>query len=218
MSKSVYRSLKPGEKIQAGDEAYTWTDRDCKMLGWRVYSKDDVKSLGAKNTVDAGMVPWRRLVNCKADDSLIESAIKTLIERRLVSAEAGSDATLNAQLRQILSEHDFSVAHVGEDYLATLWEGRHKSTVRDLLKLDRYANRVAWQGSLSGKAKSRMIRSYSDGDQVARLTLRQDLEIEHGLAGHPKADLLWSKAWEAGHGYGLLSIIESYEDLMELVK
>jgi len=47
--------------------------------------------------------------------------------------------------------------------------------------------------------------------------LRADLEVEYEMVGHPKADLLWTKAWNAGHGTGLGDVIYHYGDLHELV-
>ncbi len=45
-----------------------------------------------------------------------------------------------------------------------------------------------------------------------------DLEEENGLIGHPKAEVLWAKAWEQGHSCGLLEVVGCYEDLLELVQ
>lgn len=55
---------------------------------------------------------------------------------------------------------------------------------------------------------------------VSRLEdqLRTDLEAEHGMAGHHKADLLWEKAWERGHSCGLSEVASNYEDLVVLAK
>lgn len=45
-----------------------------------------------------------------------------------------------------------------------------------------------------------------------------DLEADHGIVGNPKADMLWSKAWDRGHAYGLGEVISIYGDLVDLVK
>jgi hypothetical protein len=60
-------------------------------------------------------------------------------------------------------------------------------------------------------------RLYAQSEQQGIAQLREDLEWEHGLSGHHKADLLWSKAWEHGHGYGLEEVAQRYNDLAELV-
>jgi hypothetical protein len=45
-----------------------------------------------------------------------------------------------------------------------------------------------------------------------------DLEEEHGMTGHPKAALLYGKAWQLGHSAGLGEVASYYEDLVDLVK
>jgi hypothetical protein len=47
---------------------------------------------------------------------------------------------------------------------------------------------------------------------------RSDVEEANDMKGHPKADLLWSKAWEHGHSGGYGEVLSHYEDLVELVK
>jgi hypothetical protein len=57
-------------------------------------------------------------------------------------------------------------------------------------------------------------------DEQFRITaaFRKSLEEEHGTVGHPKADLLWEKAWEDGHSGGYGEVLNYYIDLVELVK
>lgn len=47
---------------------------------------------------------------------------------------------------------------------------------------------------------------------------KTDLEAEYGLTGHPKADLLYSKAYEMGHSSGHAEVANYYGDLAELLK
>jgi len=56
-------------------------------------------------------------------------------------------------------------------------------------------------------------------EETAALTskLKADLEAEHGLVGHPKADKVWAKAWEDGHSSGYGEVASIYDDLAELV-
>ena len=58
------------------------------------------------------------------------------------------------------------------------------------------------------------------GAETARLEalFRSDLEDEHGMKGHPKADLLFSKAWSMGHSSGYGEVANYYDDLVDLVK
>ena len=45
-----------------------------------------------------------------------------------------------------------------------------------------------------------------------------DLEAEHGMTGHPKAGLLFTKAWDHGHSSGFTEVAIAYNDLVDLVK
>lgn len=47
--------------------------------------------------------------------------------------------------------------------------------------------------------------------------LRAKLEEEHGTKGHPKANLLWNKAWDHGHACGYSAVVSMYADLVELI-
>lgn len=44
-----------------------------------------------------------------------------------------------------------------------------------------------------------------------------DLEEEFALHAHPKADLLFKKAWERSSGEGLAQVYHTYADLSELI-
>lgn len=45
----------------------------------------------------------------------------------------------------------------------------------------------------------------------------RDLEVEFGMVDHPKAKLLYGKAWQMGHAAGLHEVANCYSDLVELV-
>lgn len=47
---------------------------------------------------------------------------------------------------------------------------------------------------------------------------RSDLEAEYEMTDHPKASLLWEKAWERGHSGGFSDVYSAYADMVELVK
>lgn len=57
-------------------------------------------------------------------------------------------------------------------------------------------------------------------EEERRLTnlLKSDLELEHGVAGHAKADKVWSLAWEHGHSSGYSEVINYYEEFVELIQ
>lgn len=47
---------------------------------------------------------------------------------------------------------------------------------------------------------------------------QEDLEAYYEMKGHPKAGLLYWKAYERGHSGGMSEVANEYSDLVELVK
>jgi hypothetical protein len=45
-----------------------------------------------------------------------------------------------------------------------------------------------------------------------------DITAYYGLTGHPKANLLFDKAWARGHSHGYQEVFNVYDDLVDLVK
>lgn len=45
---------------------------------------------------------------------------------------------------------------------------------------------------------------------------KRDVISDFGLAGHPKADRIFAKAWESGHAYGYPEVYSHFADLAEL--
>jgi hypothetical protein len=58
------------------------------------------------------------------------------------------------------------------------------------------------------------------GAETARLEtkFRDDLEEEYDMVGHPKADILFSKAWQMGHSAGYGEVASYYDELYDLVR
>lgn len=46
---------------------------------------------------------------------------------------------------------------------------------------------------------------------------KQDLEEVNGLTNHPKADMLFNKAWEMDHSDGYYQVYMTYNDLADLL-
>ena len=109
--------------------------------------------------------------------------------------------------------------------------------VRDALDDGRYTNKVPYEYTPVPVDEDRMTvrqakeheenekrkkqdqrRLHREEDTRLNALLRTDLEEEHGLVGHPKADRAWDLAWEHGHSSGYSDIIYYYEDFAELVK
>ena len=59
--------------------------------------------------------------------------------------------------------------------------------------------------------------AYNADARLLDAQFRDDLEEEFGMKGHPKADILYSKAYEHGHSSGYSDIFSWYSDLHELV-
>lgn len=51
-----------------------------------------------------------------------------------------------------------------------------------------------------------------------RLELKVKLQNAHGLADHPKADLLFDMAWNEGHANGIREVEIYYDIMAELLK
>lgn len=59
---------------------------------------------------------------------------------------------------------------------------------------------------------------YSAEEARLRALFEEDLAVEHGLFGHPKASAVFSMAWSDGHSGGLEDVAARYAELADLVK
>lgn len=73
------------------------------------------------------------------------------------------------------------------------------------------------QAELKGVKREEQRKANEEAGRRAD-ELRARLERDNGVVGNPKADLLWSKAWELGHANGLSEVECYYDDLVELIK
>lgn len=67
------------------------------------------------------------------------------------------------------------------------------------------------------KAHREHVAAYYARSAALEAEFRHDLEVEYLMVGHPKADLLYGKAWQMGHAGGLHNVANHYADLVELV-
>jgi hypothetical protein len=66
--------------------------------------------------------------------------------------------------------------------------------------------------------RSEQEKTYNQhGAEIHRLFV-EALEKEYGMAGHPKAGAVFSKAWESGHSSGYAEVANCYADLVALAK
>ena len=65
----------------------------------------------------------------------------------------------------------------------------------------------------------REMRQQYDAEEARLMKkFRSDLEDENGIAhDHPKAQKLWSMAWEYGHASGIHEVANYYEEFADLV-
>ena len=68
------------------------------------------------------------------------------------------------------------------------------------------------------KEHLRVVAAYHARSAELEAQFRDDLEHYYGMKGHPKADLLYGKAYDRGHSGGMEEVANHYSDLVELVK
>jgi hypothetical protein len=73
----------------------------------------------------------------------------------------------------------------------------------------------AYETAKTAYTQSAALYREDEGRLLAKF--REDLELEFGTKDHPKAGVLFSKAWEHGHSSGLGEVYTAYEDLAELL-
>jgi len=69
-------------------------------------------------------------------------------------------------------------------------------------KEKRAAEHAAWQEKCRARRKAH----------------KDKMEEEHGLSGHPKADLLYEMAWDMGHADGYNEVETCYADMARLLE
>lgn len=67
-------------------------------------------------------------------------------------------------------------------------------------------------------AKKARRSAEREAQRLAQQRHRDSLEKDNGTWGHPKADMLYSIAWELGHSDGLDSVTSYYEMMVDLIK
>jgi hypothetical protein len=89
----------------------------------------------------------------------------------------------------------------------------------------RRARRASWVALgytvevVAGDAEFRAVRdAYNAEDRRLDAQFKADLTAEYDMVGHPKAELLFKKAWDQGHANGLANVVSIYDDLYDLVK
>lgn len=78
-----------------------------------------------------------------------------------------------------------------------------------------YTNKLPYA---SNKKNPKVHDAYYAEEVRLIRNFKNDLETEFKMQDHPKAELLYAKAWAQGHSSGLHEVYYAYSDLVELVK
>ncbi len=80
---------------------------------------------------------------------------------------------------------------------------------------------LAWEEGSWGKGKDELKKAQAKRRAetgVERLALKQSLEEENGVVGHPKSDYLFLQAWSRGHALGDTEVKMCYNEMVWLIK
>lgn len=91
------------------------------------------------------------------------------------------------------------------------------ATVESSTQVREYADRLD-EYEILMKSHREVMASYNARSAALEAEFRHDLEVYFGMVGHPKADLLYHKAYERGHSGGMQEVANHYSDLVDLVK
>lgn len=93
-------------------------------------------------------------------------------------------------------------------------------SIFEAIRNGEYDNKLEWPSRSVGFKSEDVKARKAYREETGRLTqkFKEDLEREYGLVGHPKADLLYSKAWDIGHAYGFHEVANYYDELVELIR
>ena len=73
----------------------------------------------------------------------------------------------------------------------------------------------AWENGQS--EYDEQMRKYREAEMEVHARFKKDVLEKNGLKDHPKADLVYSKAWEHGHASGFHDVAYWVGELAELV-
>ena len=91
-------------------------------------------------------------------------------------------------------------------------------TVREKLDAGEYTTKLSYPTKRSDPQYVTLRNRYSADQARLHQQFKMDLFKEHGVEGHPKAEMCYSKAYDHGHGSGLSEIMCYFEDFVELIQ
>jgi len=68
------------------------------------------------------------------------------------------------------------------------------------------------------ETRRKQVRTSLAQERITMESHKEHLASEYGLVGHPKLDLLYSKAWDLGHSSGFSEVECHFTDLLELIR
>lgn len=94
------------------------------------------------------------------------------------------------------------------DFLSKLHSGYYSTNNYDY---------VAWSEANYDPAKMAQYKNYKQDEQRRHNEFKADAFAELGITGHPKAEALFAKAWEAGHSHGYSEVWGEMLNLVDLI-
>lgn len=91
-----------------------------------------------------------------------------------------------------------------------------KSRTPSVQEMNRYLAELE-EYQVKKEAFDAALKAYRNETQAKEEQFKSDLETFYDVARHPKADLLFSKAWMKGHALGLSEIASNYDDMVDLI-
>ena len=85
-----------------------------------------------------------------------------------------------------------------------------------MMDFDRYETKLPYSGDKTDEGDV-IRKAYRAKTSELMAQFKADLLEELGLTWHPKADLLYSMAWDEGHSEGLQRVYYCAEELSELL-
>lgn len=91
--------------------------------------------------------------------------------------------------------------------------------VMGLINSDAFENKKPYPSTDRWSPEGRaMVADYRAEESRIIGHFREACEKAFGMAGHPKAELLWKKAWEHGHANGYRDVLFYYDDFAEFLR
>lgn len=90
-----------------------------------------------------------------------------------------------------------------------------EKSISEKLRSDYYRNTLPYASSKKDPA---VHKAYLFEDRRLVEEFKADVFKELEIVGHPKAELLWSKAWDMGHANGFSDVYYYADELVELIR